>query len=54
VLRAVATRLAREGRASEIDSAGDLLVPDGAELEERRLELRERPAFASLAVPKET
>jgi glucosyl-3-phosphoglycerate synthase len=54
VLRTVATRLAREGRASEIDSASDLLVPAGSSLEERRLELLERPPFASLAVPKET
>jgi glucosyl-3-phosphoglycerate synthase len=49
VLRAVATRLAREGRAGEIEEGADLLIPAGAELEERQLELVERPPFASVA-----
>jgi len=53
VLRAVTSRLAREGRAGEIDDSAELLLPAGASLEERRLELVERPPFASLAVPKQ-
>jgi glucosyl-3-phosphoglycerate synthase len=54
VLRAVATRLAREGRAGEIEEDAGLLIPTGAELEERHLQLPERPPFASLAVPKQS
>jgi glucosyl-3-phosphoglycerate synthase len=54
VLRAVASRLAREGRAGEIEDSAELLLPAGGSLEERRLELVERPPFASLAVPKQS
>jgi hypothetical protein len=48
VLQAVATRLAREGRVSELEDAASLLVPVAGELEERRLQLLERPPFTSL------
>jgi len=49
VLRAVATRLAREGRIGELEDGADLLVPVGASLEERHLELLERPPHRLLA-----
>jgi glucosyl-3-phosphoglycerate synthase len=52
VLRAVATRLAREGRAGEMQDGASLLVPAADRLDERRLELRERPPLASLGEPK--
>jgi glucosyl-3-phosphoglycerate synthase len=48
VLRAVATRLAREGRAGELEDGASLLVPGAGRLDERRLELAERPPFASV------
>jgi glucosyl-3-phosphoglycerate synthase len=52
VLHAVTTRLAREGRAAELEDGANLLVPAGAELDERQLELLERPPFVSLNSPK--
>jgi len=52
VLRAVAARLAREGRIGELEDGADLLVPVGSSLEERHLEQLERPPLASLAPPK--
>jgi glucosyl-3-phosphoglycerate synthase len=52
VLRAVAARLAREGRIGELEDGTDLLVPVGSSLEERHLEQLERPPLASLVPPK--
>ena len=52
VLRAVAARLAREGRIGELEDGSDLLVPVGSSLEERHLEQLERPPLASLVPPK--
>ena len=52
VLRAVWSRLERAGRVPELDveTAGLMLPRDGG-LEERRLELVERPPLASVAAP---
>jgi glucosyl-3-phosphoglycerate synthase len=47
VLGAVTARLEREGRLSGVEP-GTLLVPDGDQTTEKRLELIERPPFASL------
>ena len=52
VLRAVAARLAHEGRIGELEDGSDLLVPVGSSLEERHLEQLERPPLASLVPPK--
>jgi glucosyl-3-phosphoglycerate synthase len=47
VLGAVTARLEREGRLSGVEP-GSLLVPEGDHLEERRLELVERPPFSEV------
>jgi glucosyl-3-phosphoglycerate synthase len=48
VLSAVTTRLAREGRAGEMGDGASLLLPAAGRLDERRLELTERPPFATV------
>jgi glucosyl-3-phosphoglycerate synthase len=48
VLRAVAARLAREGRGGEMSDGASLLIPDGDGLDERQLELFERPPLESV------
>jgi glucosyl-3-phosphoglycerate synthase len=47
VLGAVTARLEREGRLSGVEP-GTLLVPEGDQTSERRLELVERPAFSEV------
>jgi glucosyl-3-phosphoglycerate synthase len=50
VLRAVAARLAREGRAPDLpDGSAELLLPRGEGLEPHELTLAERPPFSDLA-----
>ena len=50
VLRAVCDRLEREGRLSEVSEAEQLLLPLGEELEERDVQIVQRPPLASLNV----
>jgi glucosyl-3-phosphoglycerate synthase len=52
VLRAVWSRLERAGRVPNLDvEAAGLMLPRDDGLDERRLELVERPPFASVAAP---